>query len=215
VPTRQEYLREWSTLHGDASTGGLVGWWLGLAHALAGPLIRLGAGPDALTVLGLLVAVGATAPAASGGHWPILAGGMVVVSGLLDNLDGAVAVMAGRTTRRGFVLDSVCDRISEAGYCAALWLAGAPAALAVASAGLAWLHEYTRARAATAGMPQIGVVTVAERPTRVIVTATFLLGGGLYPGLHRAWAFAGGAAWATLGTIGLVQLAVVVGRRLR
>src|SRR5664280_2828634 len=55
LPTRQEYLHEWSTLHGDASTGGLVGWWLGLAHALAGPLIRLGAGPDALTVLGLLV----------------------------------------------------------------------------------------------------------------------------------------------------------------
>jgi phosphatidylglycerophosphate synthase len=215
LPTRPEYLRTWSALHGDAGTGGLTGWWLGLAHALAGPLIRLGAGPDAITLLGLLVALGALAPAAAGGHWPVLAAAVVAVSGLLDNLDGAVAVMTGRSTRRGFVLDSVCDRVADAGYCAALWLAGAPAGLAVAGAALAWLHEYVRARAAVAGMPEIGVVTVAERPTRVIVTVMFLLGCGLFPGPGAGWALAGAAAWTTLGAVGVVQLAVVVARRLR
>jgi phosphatidylglycerophosphate synthase len=214
VPIRQENLREWSALHGDAGTDGLVGWWLGLAHTLARPLIRLGAGPDTVTILGLLVALGALAPASAGAHWPVLAAAVIAASGLLDNLDGAVAVMTGRITRRGFVLDSVCDRIADAGYCAALWLAGAPAGLAVAGAALAWLHEYVRARAAVAGMPEIGVVTVAERPTRVIVTVMFLLGCGMFPGLHRAWALAGAAAWTTLGAIGVVQLAVVVARRL-
>jgi phosphatidylglycerophosphate synthase len=215
LPTRQEYLLEWSALHGGAGTGGLVGRWLGLAHALAGPLIRLGAGPDAVTLLGLLLALGALGPAAAGGHWPVLAASVVAASGLLDNLDGAVAVMTGRASRHGFVLDSVCDRIAEAGYCAALWLAGAPAGLAVTGAALAWLHEYTRARAAVAGMPEIGVVTVAERPTRVIVTVMFLLGCGLFPGVHQGWALAGTAAWTALGAVGVVQLAVVVGRRLR
>jgi CDP-diacylglycerol--glycerol-3-phosphate 3-phosphatidyltransferase len=213
-PSRQEYLREWSALHGDAGTGGLVGWWLGLAHALARPLIRLGAGPDAVTLLGLLVALAALPPAAGGGRWPVLAAVVVAVSGLLDNLDGAIAVMAGRVTRQGFVLDSVCDRVAEACYGAALWLAGAPAALVVAGVALAWLHEYTRARAAVAGMPEIGVVTVAERPTRVIVTAMFLLGAGLYPAAAGEWALAGAAAWAALATIGAAQLALVVHRRL-
>ena len=215
LPSRQEYLREWSALHGDAATGGLVGAWLGLAHALARPLIRLGAGPDGVTLLGLLVALAALPPAASGSHWPVLAALVVAASGLLDNLDGAIAVMTGRTTRHGFVLDSVCDRVAEAGYGAALWLAGAPAALAVAGVALAWLHEYTRARAAVAGMPEIGVVTVAERPTRVIVTAMFLLGAGLFPTVAGEWALAGAAAWTALATIGALQLAIVVHHRLR
>ena len=137
-----------------------------------------------------------------------------MVSGVLDNLDGAVAVLAGRTTRWGFVLDSLCDRISDAAYAVALALAGGSWPLAVTGAALAWLHEYARARAAVAGMPEIGVVTVSERPTRVIVTAMFLLGAGLYPASARGWALAGTAAWVTLGVVGLVQLLVVVRRRL-
>jgi phosphatidylglycerophosphate synthase len=212
---RQEYLRDWSALHGGADTGGLVGAWLGLTHAMARPLIRAGAAPDAVTVLGLLIALSAPAVTTAGGHWPVAAAGLVVISGLLDNLDGAVAVMTGRTTGRGFVLDSVCDRIADAGYGIALWVAGAAGPLVVAGVALGWLHEYTRARAAVAGMPEIGVVTVSERPTRVIVAVMFLLGCGLYPGAHRSWALAGAAAWATLGTIGAVQLALVVARRLR
>jgi len=215
VPGRAEYLAQWSALHGGASTGGLVGWWLRLAHGLARPLIRIGAGPDVVTLAGLLVALGALPAAAGRGHWPVLAAGLVGVSGLLDNLDGAVAVMTGRVTRRGFVLDSSCDRIAEAGYAGALWLAGAPGLLAVTGAALAWLHEYVRARAAVAGMPEIGVVTVSERPTRVIVTAMFLLGCGLYPGARTEWALAGAAASATLGTVGVVQLGLLVARRLR
>jgi CDP-diacylglycerol--glycerol-3-phosphate 3-phosphatidyltransferase len=95
--------------------------------------------------------------------------------------------------------------------------------LVVAGGALAWWQEYVRARAAVAGMSEIGVVTVSERPTRVIVTAMFLLGCGLYPtgaagwttvGSGAAWATAGAAAWVTLGTIGVVQLALTVARSL-
>jgi CDP-diacylglycerol--glycerol-3-phosphate 3-phosphatidyltransferase len=76
------------------------------------------------------------------------------------------------------------------------------------------LQEYTRSRAGNAGMGEIGVVTVSERPTRVIMTALFLLGAGLYVGAAAGWALAGAAAWATVGLVGLVQLLVVVRRRL-
>jgi CDP-diacylglycerol--glycerol-3-phosphate 3-phosphatidyltransferase len=139
---------------------------------------------------------------------------LVVASGLLDNLDGAVAVLSGRTSRWGFVLDSGCDRLADAAYCVALLLAGAPAWAAVTGAGLAWLQEYVRARAAVAGMPEVGVVTVSERPTRVIVTAMFLLGAGLYPAAAQVWAAAGAGAWTVLGAAALVQLLIVVRRRL-
>jgi CDP-diacylglycerol--glycerol-3-phosphate 3-phosphatidyltransferase len=87
--------------------------------------------------------------------------------------------------------------------------------VAVGGAAIAWLHEYLRARAAVAGMPDVGIVTVSERPTRVIVTALFLLGAGLYPGQATGWAVAGAAAWLVLGAAGASQLAVTVARRLR
>jgi phosphatidylglycerophosphate synthase len=215
VPTCAEYLDRWSRLHGDVAPTGLVGWWLRYAYRLAVPLVRLRVGPDAVTVLGLLVAVAVLPPASAGGRWPLLGVLLVLVSGVLDNVDGAVAVLTGRTTRWGFVLDSLCDRVSDAAYAAALALAGGPWAIAVAGAALAWLHEYARARAAVAGMPEIGVVTVSERPTRILVTAMFLLGAGLYPSAADGWATAGTAALATLGVVGLAQLLVVIRRRLR
>jgi phosphatidylglycerophosphate synthase len=211
---RQEYLARWSRLHGGASTAGLVGWWLGITHALARPLVRAGLGPWPVTAAGVLVAAATCWPASAGGHWPVLAAALAGVSGLLDNLDGAVAVLSGRTSRWGFVLDSGCDRLADAAYCVALLLAGAPAYLAVAGAALAWLQEYVRARAAVAGMPEVGVVTISERPTRVIVTAMFLLGAGLYPGAAGTWAGAGAAAWTVLGVVALGQLLVAVRRRL-
>lgn len=215
LPTREEYLDHWSRLHGEAATTGLVGWWLRFCYRLALPLVRLRVPPDVVTVVGLLVAVAVVLPASAGGRWPLLGVLLVVASGVLDNLDGAVAVLTGRTTRWGFVLDSLCDRIADAAYAAALASAGGPWALAAGGVALAWLHEYARARAAVAGMPEVGVVTVSERPSRVIVTAMFLLGAGLYPSAADDWATAGLAAWVTLGVVGLTQLLVAIRRRLR
>ena len=76
------------------------------------------------------------------------------------------------------------------------------------------LHEYTRARAAAAGMSEIGVVTVGERPTRVIVTAVFLACAGIYGAGDPMWATLAAAGWVGLGVVGLGQLLVVVRRRL-
>lgn len=211
---REEFLRRWSAAHGGAGTGGLVGIWLTLAHALARPLARAGAGPNAVTVLGLLVALSALAPASAGGRWAVLGFALVVLSGLLDNLDGAVALLTGRATRWGAVLDAVCDRVADAGYVVAFWLLGAPGWLAVLAGGLTGLQEYLRARATAAGMAEVGVVTVSERPTRVIVTAMFLLAAGVYPDAAGTWAGLGAGVWAGLGAVGLVQLAVTVHRRL-
>ncbi len=78
---------------------------------------------------------------------------MVAASGLLDSLDGAVAVLTDRATRWGAVLDSVVDRVSDALYLVALWLVGAPAwACVVGRRAAARLQEYARARATAVGM---------------------------------------------------------------
>jgi phosphatidylglycerophosphate synthase len=216
VLSRDEYFGQWAQLHGgyDPRSSVLTRTWLTLAYAMARPLARLRVPPDLVTLLGLMVSVLATYLAWLGERWVLLAAVVVALSGLVDNLDGAVAVITGRTTRWGYVLDSLVDRLSDAVYLVALWLLGAPGWLCVLAGALMGLQEYTRARAGNAGMDEIGVVTVWERPTRVIVTAMFLLGAGLYVDSAQQWALAGAAAWATLGVVGLVQLLVVVRRLL-
>lgn len=216
VPSREEYLRRWSALHGgyDPRTTRWAIGWLTVAYATARPLARLRVPPDALTAAGALVAGLVAALAALGGRWVILAAAVVVVSALLDSLDGAVALMTDRTSRWGYVLDSVVDRVSDGLYVVALALVGAPVWLCVLAAALAFLQEYARARASGAGLGDIAVVTVWERPTRVVVTALFLLGAGIYVGVADTWATASAAAWAVLGSIGLVQLLLVLRRRL-
>jgi CDP-diacylglycerol--glycerol-3-phosphate 3-phosphatidyltransferase len=59
------------------------------------------------------------------------------------------------------------------------------------------------------------VVTVAEKPTRVLITAGFLLGAGLYPSAAGNWSTAGAAAMTAVSAIGLLQLLIVLRRRLR
>ena len=54
-------------------------------------------------------------------------------------------------------------------------------------------------------MGEIGVVTVWERPTRVAVTAMFLLAGGLFPAYAVEAATAAAAAWVGLGVVGFTR----------
>ena len=211
---REAYFAGWAALHGgyDPRSNALVRIWLSWTYALAKPLAATRVPPDLVTVLGLLVSGVAAALAAGGEDWWLLAAGLVVVAAaLFDNLDGAVAVLNDRATPWGAVLDSVVDRCSDLLFLAALWLAGAEPWVCVAGGALMLLQEYVRARAGASGMSEVGVVTVWERPTRVIVTAAFLGSAALF---GDPWPTLGAAAWLALGVVGLVQLLVVVRHRL-
>ncbi len=216
VPSRDAYLDRWAVLHGgfDPRSSRFVGPWLATVYALARPLARLGMRPDVVTVLGLVVSAAVVWLSTLGGRWVLLAALVVGVSGVLDSLDGAIAVLTDRVTTWGAVLDSVVDRLSDALYLVALWVVGAPAWLCAAAGVVVLTQEYARARATAVGMDDIGVVTVGERPTRVVVVAMFLLAAGIFVTAATSWATLGAAALLTLSTIGLAQLLVVVHRRL-
>ncbi|MBL7623591.1 CDP-alcohol phosphatidyltransferase family protein, partial [Frankia sp. AgB1.8] len=157
----------------------------------------------------------ARARAAAGGRWPLLAAVIVLASAVLDSLDGAVAVLRDRVSPVGFVLDSVADRVADTLYLVVLWLLGAPGWLAVAAGAGLFLLEYTRARAGNAGFGEIGVVTVGERPTRVILTVAGLLAAGVLPALREPVAAVTTAAVLAVAAVGLGQLAAVLRRVLR
>jgi CDP-diacylglycerol--glycerol-3-phosphate 3-phosphatidyltransferase len=215
VLSREEYLTAWSRWHGGASTDSrLVRGWLSLAYALARPLAGLP--PVVVTALGLVAAGAAVVPSLAGGPWLMAAGVLVGLSGLLDSLDGALALGTGRASARGFVLDSVVDRLTEAAFAAALWVAGAPGWLAVAFGALCWLPDYLRARAGQAGVAETGALSVWERPTRVILTGLTLVGAGVLAGfdVERAVVAAGAAVGTVLGAIGVVQLGFSLRRML-
>jgi phosphatidylglycerophosphate synthase len=219
--TWNEYATAWSELHGGFDplrTSPVVRGWLRLAYAGGSLLGRLRVGPNAVTVVGLLICVGVPVAAAQGPTGVLLAAGLVLLAGIADALDGAVAVVTGRVSRLGFVYDSVADRLGEAAWLVAFWLAGAPGLLVVAGGGACWLHEYIRARAAGAGLRGLGVVTVGERPTRVSVALVGLLLAGA-SGLLRRDLQAGTATfaavvWLAFAVFGLGQLITAVRRDL-
>lgn len=216
VPDREGYLDRWSVLHGgyDPRASWWARNWLTLTYACSRPLARLGVAPDVLTGWGLVVSLGVVVCAAAGGRWPLLGVLVVVISGLLDNIDGCVAVLTERTSRWGAVLDSMVDRVADALYLLAFVVLGAPVGLAVLAGGVTYLQEYARSKAQNAGMSEIGVATLWERPTRVTVSGWTLAGAGVFVGHHGDAATIGAAVSLALALIGLTQLLVVVRRRL-
>jgi phosphatidylglycerophosphate synthase len=163
-----------------------------------------------------VVAAAAVGPAVAGDRWLIATGVLIGLSGLLDSLDGALAIAGGRASRRGFVLDSAVDRLTEVAYAAAFWAAGAPGWLAAAFGALCWLPDYLRARAGQAGVRETGAISVWERPTRVVMAGLSLGGAGVIAFLGRTEEVVtvGAAVGCLLGVVGTAQLGVQLRRAL-
>jgi CDP-diacylglycerol--glycerol-3-phosphate 3-phosphatidyltransferase len=145
-------------------------WRKGVEQGL-GPLgdglRRMGVTADALTVFGLLCSI-VTAVLIASGHflWAVLG---IIVAGVSDLLDGAIARGSGQASPRGAFFDSVTDRASDAllfGGCA-WYLAGQSKylpLLAFAVAACSMLISYERARAESLGIDaRGGLMERAER----------------------------------------------------
>jgi len=220
--TWNEYAVTWAGLHGgvDPRTGGgAFQGWLRMAYRIGRALAHAHVGPAAVTTAGLVISLLTPVFASQGSWWVLVAAGLVLLSAVADSVDGALAVITQRTTRLGFVYDSLADRISELAWLAALKVVGVPGWLVVLCAAIAWLHEYLRARATDAGMSDVGVVTAAERPTRVVFAFLGLALGGVAgfvtQPLAAGTATAATAIWVLFGLIGFAQLLSTVHARLR
>ena len=218
VPGLDGYFDRWRAVHGgyDPREGSVwVRGWLATMYRMARPLAGMGVAPHALTAWNVWLSVAAVVAAIEGGSWLLVAGFLVLSSGVADSLDGAVAVLTDRATRWGYVVDSVADRVGDVLLLVALFAAGAPAWLAALCGVALLLLEYLRARAANAGATEIGTVTVGERVNRIAVTAATLYVGGLVPDRLETVAAVGLALLTVLSLVGLGQLAVAVRGQLR
>ncbi|PVZ08257.1 CDP-alcohol phosphatidyltransferase family protein [Actinomycetospora cinnamomea] len=205
----EDYLARWSAAHGGIAPRGVVLAWLRVVHVLVRPLVRRRVPPGVLTAASL--ACGVAVPlAVLAGRWGALAGAVLAVCcALLDGLDGAVAVLTDTVSAWGRVLDPLVDRVGDVAFLVALVLAGAPGWLAVGVGVLTLLQESVRA---SARLPDVGVVSVWERPSRVILVSLGLLGTVVTPTLPAATIAV--AIAAVLAVVGFTQVLVTVRRRL-
>ena len=152
-----------------------------LAHRITDPIVSIlsksGITPNALTFINLALNIVAAYVIATS-HF-LLGGVLVLVSGLFDLLDGALARFTKQSTKFGAILDSTVDRVSEAAILCGLLIwyipRGASLEIVLIFAALigSFLVSYIRARAEGLGWQcQVGLFTRAER---VIVLAIGLL----------------------------------------
>jgi CDP-diacylglycerol--glycerol-3-phosphate 3-phosphatidyltransferase len=149
-----------------------------ITNPIVGILSKSGITPNALTLINLALNIVAAYVIAT--NHLILGGVLVLVSGLFDLLDGALARFTKQTTKFGAILDSTVDRISEAATLCGLLIWYVPqedASLKIVLIFIvligSFLVSYIRARAEGLGWQcQVGLFTRAER---VIVLAIGLL----------------------------------------
>ena len=152
-----------------------------LAYRITDPIVEVvsksGITPNVLTLINLALNIVAAYIIATS-HF-LIGGVLVLVSGLFDLLDGALARFTKQSTKFGAILDSTVDRISEAAILCGLLIwyipRGSSLEIVLIFAALigSFLVSYIRARAEGVGWQcQVGLFTRAER---VIVLAVGLL----------------------------------------
>jgi CDP-diacylglycerol--glycerol-3-phosphate 3-phosphatidyltransferase len=149
-------------------------------------LIRAGVSPNTLTTIGALVILASSV--AYGLGWIQLGGILILLSGVVDTLDGQVARKGATTTKFGAFYDSTLDRVGDgASFIGiAAYLLTAPdirwrnAAILGCLLGIlaAMLVSYMRARAEGLGLEcKVGIAQRAER-LLLLGLPTALVGAG-------------------------------------
>ena len=146
-------------------------------------LAALGLSPNAVSLLGLLIAVGSACLLGAGQLW--MGGAVLICSGLFDLLDGALARHTGTASRFGALLDSTLDRVGESAVLTGLLVhyvnadSTEGALLCCLALVGSFTVSYTRARAEGLGIDcTVGIMT---RPERVAALSAGLIVGHWWP----------------------------------
>lgn len=140
-------------------------------------LRRTGLTPDHLTIVGLVIGVGAAFAVGSGRLWLGLI--LVVLAALPDLLDGALAKASQTSSQRGAYFDSTVDRVTDTVLLGGVaWYLSTHedprlSVLAFAVMGASSLISYQRAKAESLGLDAKG--GLMERAERVVLLCIGLL----------------------------------------
>ena len=168
---------------------------------LARSLMAVGLTPNRVTFLGLLVSVGCAYLLSQGMF--VAGGGVLILAGMMDMVDGALARRGGTASPQGALLDSVVDRVAEATVFLGLLVyylepvSATEIVLINVSLVGSLMVSYLRARGEGLGVDcRVGIMT---RPERVVALAVGLLLGQVtialaviavltvFTTLHRFW----------------------------
>jgi len=202
--TFDEYLVTWAQLHGTQQPSGIVRAWLRISFLLSTPLTRIS--PNVITGFGPVLMVVAIYFAGSTNRNYFLASVIVLKVGLVDSFDGIVAVRTSKTSSWGAFLDGIVDRLIDVGIGVLLIVLGAPVELAVLAFAIAMIHEYMRAKASGIGFRGVGIITPAEKPTRIAIGVMFLFACGLLPERTSQLATIASQIWLIVGVFSFAML---------
>ena len=168
---------------------------------LARSLMAVGLTPNRVTFLGLLVSAGCAYLLSQGMF--VAGGGVLILAGMMDMVDGALARRGGTASPQGALLDSVVDRVAEATVFLGLLVyylepvSATEIVLINVSLVGSLMVSYLRARGEGLGVDcRVGIMT---RPERVVALAVGLLLGQItialaviavltvFTTLHRFW----------------------------
>ncbi len=109
----------------------------------------------------------------------IIGGILLLVSGFFDIVDGQVARVTKKTSKRGGFLDSVFDKIAEVAIFLGILIGGfAEPYLVFLAITLSLLVSFTRSRAESLGINLQGI-GIGERAERLLVIAILGIVGGI------------------------------------
>ena len=139
---------------------------------------KVATSPTAWTIVGFTASLAGAAAYGSGGYAGEFVGGvMVLLSGWFDIVDGAVARVTRKESKRGAFLDSTLDRVAEVALFVGIIVGGFSYPLIVLLAiSASLLVSYTRAKGDSLGVSLSGI-GIGERSERLLILAVSSLLG--------------------------------------
>ena len=135
--------------------------------------------PNQLSLLGFFASIVAAVMYALSSHTTLInsyfitlaASIILLLGGIFDVLDGAVARLTNKSTKRGAFMDSVLDKVGEIVVFISIYLGNLSSAFwCLIAISLALLVSYSRARAESLDIPLIGI-GIGERAERLLILA--------------------------------------------
>ena len=151
-----------------------------------------GLSPNFWTFIGLVFAIASALVYGLGIEFGLIIGGiLLLVSGFFDMVDGQVARVTSKTSRKGSYLDSMFDKIAEVAIFLGLLIGGyAEPYLVMLAITLSLLVSYARAKSDALNINLQGI-GIGERAERLLIIAIIGIIGYMEPAVMIVIVIAG------------------------